>query len=765
MIIAAMTTVAETKKRPKIGLVLSGGGALGLAHIEVIRKLEEKGIRPDYIVGTSMGSIVGGLYAIGYTPDEMEALVRRIDWDEILSNQIPLDYVTVEQKPYYNRFMFEFPLGESGLEIPSGVINSQSMLNVLINATWSATRYENFDEFPIPFRCVATDVSTGQEVIFKDGPLYFAMRASMAIPTAFTPVDYDSTLLVDGGVVNNFPVDIAKNMGAEIVIGSDVSTGIQHAYKVKSLLGILYQISMFSSLTKMDDHIAQCDIYFDHNLDAYSAADFDKYEIILDSGRAVAERYSHELDSLISLYRIHDEIPTIRLTNIDDTVTVREVYAYDKEGKLSKNLRKVTRLESGDRLTLKEIEYRTKLAYGTGYYNQIQWWGKPSLLDSSSYYFDYHFDRAPNSTIKASLHFDNIFGIGLLLNYTENDLLGKRSRLIAEIDLCANFKGHLNYLKYFGKRKKFGFQLDYRYFNFENNTYTQGQKTGVQRETDHFIEVSTQNVNSLKSFIQLGYLFHSESERLIVGDSLIQNSRATALNHNFFIQLNTNNWNSQYYPTQGRKINLRGDVLLPRDLTIRFPEGTDSLAFLIDGQRYYGTEQEVNDSINQLIPSAPYFQISGTMDRYFELTKRWQIFGKIRGGYTISFEEDPESKSYQTFRLGGEFQLNYRDFRINGLRYSEYSASNFIAVSLGPQFSPFKKVYLIGELGALYINDTGINLRSIRVPSFTDINEGLVFTYGAKIAYNSPLGPMEMGISSNDLDNVYRVYFAIGYIF
>jgi NTE family protein len=760
-----MTSAAETKKRPKIGLVLSGGGALGLAHIEVIRKLEEKGIRPDYIVGTSMGSIVGGLYAIGYTPDQMEELVKNIDWDEILSNQISLNYVTVEQKPYYNRFMFEFPLGESGLEIPSGVINSQSMLNVLINATWSATRYEDFDEFPIPFRCVATDVSTGQEVIFKDGPLYLAMRASMAIPTAFTPVDYDSTLLVDGGVINNFPVDIALKMGAEIVIGSDVSTGIQNAYKVKSLLGILYQISMFSSLTKMDEHIAQCDIYFDHNLDSYSAADFDKYEIILDSGRAVAERYSEELDSLKSLYRINDEIPKISLTNTDDTLSVREVYAYDKKGELSSNLRKITRLESGDRLTLKEIEYRTKLAYGTGYYNQIQWWGEPSLLDSSSYYFDYHFDKAPNSTIKASLHFDNIFGIGFMLNYTENDLLGRRSRLIAELDLCANFKGHLNYLKYFGKRKKFGFMFDYRFFNYENNTYVKGEKTGVQRENDHFFEVSVQNVNSLQSYVQMGYVLHLEGEKLIVGDNLVQNSRATALNNNIFIQLNTNNLNTQYYPTKGRKVNLRGDLLLPRNLSIRFPDGTDSLAFNIDGKPYFGSEQDVNDSLNKLIPKSPYFQISGSMDRYFELTKRWQIFGKIRGGYTITFEDDPESKSYQSFRLGGEFQLNYRDFRINGLRYSEYSASNFVAVSLGPQFSPLKRLYFIGELGALYINDVGINLRSIRVPSFSDINESILITYGVKLAYSSPLGPIEIGVSSNDLDNVYRLYFAFGYIF
>ena len=172
-------------KRKKIGLVLSGGGAKGIAHVGILKAMEEEGLRPDYIAGTSMGSIIGGLYAMGYSADQLDTIVRAIDWGLVLSNNIPLTYISYEEKEYYNRYLVELPIVEGKLKLPSGMIEGQSLSEVLTHYTWPAMKYQSFDDFPIPFRCIATDVSNGKEIVFKDGPLSEALRASMSIPTAF----------------------------------------------------------------------------------------------------------------------------------------------------------------------------------------------------------------------------------------------------------------------------------------------------------------------------------------------------------------------------------------------------------------------------------------------------------------------------------------------------------------------------------------------------------------------------------------------------
>ncbi|MCD4683849.1 MAG: patatin-like phospholipase family protein, partial [Bacteroidales bacterium] len=236
-------------QRPKIGLVLSGGGAKGIAHIGILKAMEKEGIRPDYITGTSMGSIIGGLYALGYSADQLDTIIRQIDWGEALSNNIQLQYIAYEEKEYYNRYLIELPFENGKLKLPSGVIHGQMLGEMLARYAWPAKDYTSFDEFPIPFRCVATDVGTGKPIVFSEGSLAMAMRASMAIPTAFTPVDLDSTLAVDGGVVNNFPVEEVIEMGADIVIGVSVGDGLIPAKELSGMTDILFQISMIPSLT------------------------------------------------------------------------------------------------------------------------------------------------------------------------------------------------------------------------------------------------------------------------------------------------------------------------------------------------------------------------------------------------------------------------------------------------------------------------------------------------------------------------------------
>ena len=210
---------STAQDKPKIGLVLSGGGAKGLAHIGILKSLEEAGITPDYITGTSMGSIMGGLYAIGYSADEIKQIVLEADWDQLLSNKSSLDEVVFEEKDYYNRYINELNFSGFKLELPKGLIEGQKLSNLLSKLTRPVHNIEDFSQLPIPYACVAVDIETGLSVVLNKGSLARSMRASMAIPSVFTPVEIDDKLLVDGGIVRNFPVEENLEMGADYIIG------------------------------------------------------------------------------------------------------------------------------------------------------------------------------------------------------------------------------------------------------------------------------------------------------------------------------------------------------------------------------------------------------------------------------------------------------------------------------------------------------------------------------------------------------------------
>lgn len=217
--------MAQGEVRPKVGLVLSGGGAKGVAHIGVLKVLEEAEIPIDFISGTSMGAIIGGLYSIGYTAEKLDSMVRTQDWMFLLTDQIARPYSSFNTKYEKKHFLVNVSLGaDKKISAPSGIIKGQGILNKFTGLTTGYHQIESFDSLPIPFACVAGDLKSGKEIVIRKGNLPLAMRTSMAVPGVFEPVYRNDMVLVDGGIFNNFPVDVAKEMGADITIGVDLST-------------------------------------------------------------------------------------------------------------------------------------------------------------------------------------------------------------------------------------------------------------------------------------------------------------------------------------------------------------------------------------------------------------------------------------------------------------------------------------------------------------------------------------------------------------
>jgi NTE family protein len=296
---AEPSEAAEERARPRIGLVLSGGGARGLAHVGVLQALEELRIPVDAIAGTSMGAVVGGLYASGMTADEIDALMRGIDWNAAFRDRPARNTLNFRRKQDDREFLVRFPLGISGgsFRVPRGLIQGQRLTQTLRLETMPVAAVENFDELPTPFRAVAADLETGARIVLAGGDLTSAMRASMSAPGVFAPVDVDGRLLVDGGIVENLPVDVAKGMGVDIVIAVDVGFQPVGRKELTSALAVSNQavtIMMQRETLRQRALLSPDDVLIEPDLKNVQSTDFATAQSTIGLGlaamRATAER-------------------------------------------------------------------------------------------------------------------------------------------------------------------------------------------------------------------------------------------------------------------------------------------------------------------------------------------------------------------------------------------------------------------------------------------------------------------------------------------
>ena len=280
----------EPVERPRIGLVLSGGGAKGFAHIGTLKMLDSLQIPVDYIVGTSMGGIVGALYAIGYTGLELEEIAMKQNWPALFNDRPKRQELPFFEKEQTGRYQLEFGFEGTKPVAPSGLIYGQKVLLEFAKLTFPYEHVNDFDQLPIPFRCIAVDIVQGNEVILSKGSLARAMRATMAIPSVFSPVEWGDSLLVDGGLLNNLPVDVAFEMGADIVIAVDVGGHMRGRERLGSAFSVLEQSIAVVGLERIRKHIDMADIYIRPDLEGYTAADFQEQKVIdiLQSGDRAA---------------------------------------------------------------------------------------------------------------------------------------------------------------------------------------------------------------------------------------------------------------------------------------------------------------------------------------------------------------------------------------------------------------------------------------------------------------------------------------------
>jgi len=291
LLLASLVALAQ-QPRPKIGLALEGGGALGLAHVGVLEWLEENRIPVDFIAGTSMGGLVGGLYSSGMSTKELRNLLATLDWDLVLGGQVPYSFLAYRRKEdrlaYPNRL--ELGLRNGSVQFPAG-LNSGHHLNLLFNRTTLAySQMSSFDDLPIAFRCVATEMIGGKQTVFDSGALADALRATMSLPAVFQPAEADGKVYTDGGTLNNLPVDVVRRMGADIVIAVHLSTGPVDPKQLRTLLGVLGRtVSVVISANELRN-MQLADVVVVADLKGLTTSDYRKHADFAERGRAGADR-------------------------------------------------------------------------------------------------------------------------------------------------------------------------------------------------------------------------------------------------------------------------------------------------------------------------------------------------------------------------------------------------------------------------------------------------------------------------------------------
>ena len=374
----AAPSLHAQEARPKTCLVLGGGGARGAAHIGVLKVLEREHIPIDCVVGTSMGSIVGGLYASGYKADEIAQAMQAIDWGDIFTDDPPRGDHSMRRKEDSLHFLGTVELGvrDKKIRLPQGVVQGQKLLLTLRRLLISTWDVETFDQLPIPFRVNATNIVNGDEIIFSQGDLALAIRASMSVPGVFAPIRVDGKLLVDGGIANNVPVAEGRKMGGVRLIVVDVGTPVADEEAMTSPLAIANQVVSILVQKRIDAEIASMqpgDVFIQPQLGELTAADFDKSEEAIAIGKAAAEKMLPALRQFAvdetqyarfeaSHRRLPFDAPLVAFLEVNSAQSRTSAHVADRMGGLT-----------GKPLDIDAVEKGLALSYGEGSYEYIRW--------------------------------------------------------------------------------------------------------------------------------------------------------------------------------------------------------------------------------------------------------------------------------------------------------------------------------------------------------------------------------------------------------
>lgn len=746
-------------QRPKIGLVLSGGAAKGMAHVGALKVLEEEGIRPDYITGTSMGALVGALYAMGYEAAELEEILRNLDWDEVLTNEISLNNIAIEEKPYYGRYLIDLPLEQLKVQLPSGAIEGQKLSELFSRLTVGVHDISQFQNLPTPFAAVAVDLTTGKPIILDSGLLPEAMRASMAIPTVFTPVETDSSLLVDGGLARNFPVEEVLNMGADVVIGINVSSGFLEKDQINSLVDVLVESSFLFSNRDTEEQSKAVDVLIEPDLGPHTAADFKTVQPIIDSGYVAAAKHRAALRHLADSLNLRPVNKPQRF-NANQPLLVKQIRIEGNEKVSSLFIRNKMPVRNSV-ISIDTLEQALEELYGTRYFTKITYslhpvQDQPLLADTIArnrttpeVALQLKVQEAPDAFLKPALHYDTENGAGFLLSYFRRNLLLRNSRLVAELDFSETPRAHINVFKYLGNKKALAGVAGADYlFNEISNGIINNEQVLARYDNSWFnpyLRLQSSKFQDFTIGLEGGWEYarvnptadavQPLSNNQVFDLSEIRRFAFSAFQLGAFLSLNT--LNDPFYATDGMKLNARFERTAGTSFTPLF---VDSLA---------GREQDFASLFN----FDNTFRASLELEQYQQLGNSIALISLVAAGWNSANRLTPLDYT----RVGGFYPLMERSIPFWGVRPYELSLADYALLREEMRVEVYPNFFAEAAVNLLLPN-----VFQLREDPVENQN---ILGYGAGVSYRSIMGPIRVTLAHQHNTNQWLGFFSLGFNF
>jgi len=707
----------ESSKRPKIGLVLSGGGAKGFAHVGVLKVIEEAGIPIDYITGTSVGSIVGGLYAIGYNATMLENIIQNQNWEELLSNSFKREYISAITKEEQSRYLISLPIETKKISIPSGLLNGQNVMEFFTYLTYGYHDVIDFSKLPIPFECIAADIATGEEVVLKKGFLPKAIRASMAVPAAIAACEIDGRMLVDGGIVNNFPVDRCREMGADIIIGVDIQDELMNKDKIKSIPDVISQLTSLMSIERSEKNRKNVDILIRPEISGYSASSFDTESAIalMKRGEDAARKI---LPQLIRLRDSLGIVPVLKKTReLPNDSTLIDVNRIEVEGTDKTNIVSFMGkmgIIKDKKVTLQHIRQSVSRIYAAGNYESVDF----RISGGTKKTINITVKESSTQRLNVGLHYDTDLKAAALINTTvySDRISGSNLSLDAKLSSFPMFSARYSLDR--GWKPGFtgagSFTSD-RIWGYENGS--KSSEINVQMIN---LQVATQAVISNAFRISIGASLEHFRFGAIIGTPDVRELKDGTF-YNYFAKLKIDNLDKPYFPTKGWAMD--GNFKLVTD----------------NGWTYTGKSPVVLTGLTVKVAK--------------RFSDRLTFLPSFYSQFTLATTAPVYYKSY----IGGIQRTNYFGFYVPfaGLRRMELSADNVAIVSLDLRLRLWQKVFVS-------VNPN-IGMYGDSISPFIEGN--FMVGGGASIAYDSVVGPIEFNLSSSNINQKIAAFFSLGYCF
>ncbi|RKR15008.1 NTE family protein [Maribacter vaceletii] len=553
------------QKDVKVGLVLSGGGAKGMAHIGALKIIEEAGVHVDYVSGTSMGAIVGALYASGYSATELDSIFRNIDFGGFIQDNLPRSAKTFYEKEDSERYILTLPFNKFKISVPAAYSGGQNIYNELVRLLYHVKDINDFKKLPKPFVCIATNVETGEEVILDKGYLPEAIMASGTLPSLFEPTRIGDKTLIDGGIVNNYPIDQVKKLGADVVIGVDVQHGLSSREELLSATEILSQINNFRVATDMEKKSEETTIYIKPKIGEYSVLDFNEGEAIIKTGETAAIQKYSELKT-VAFNQNHIKKP-ITKTTVKDTLIISRLIIDGNNNYSRGYVKGKLRFSMGKEITFLDLQKGILNLSATGNFHTNRYKllengiGEDLILNLE--------EKKTKAFIRLGAHYDDLYKSAAIINLTRKNFLTRDD--VASFDFILGDNVRYNMQYYIDKGSYWSFGVTSRFNAFEeeidfsiiNENYDIPGIANVNRinldVTDLTNQIYVQTVLKDELAFTLGvehkFIKYSSRTLASIDSTASSKDRRTFFEKSTFLsaysQLTYDTYDNKYFPKKG----------------------------------------------------------------------------------------------------------------------------------------------------------------------------------------------------------------------